>query len=62
MTTQKATYDQLKKALTVAVGIIMKNEPPDSRAVSDIAVALASVDCDLVNEQVMNIIESYNND
>jgi len=53
----KPTYEQLKLAFDVAVDIIMKNEPGDSRAVSDIAVALASVSCDIVDDAVMKVID-----
>lgn len=52
----KANYEQLKLAFDLAVNIIMKNEPGDSRAVSDEAVALCAVSCNLVNDDVMNVI------
>lgn len=38
---------ELERALEVAVDLVMKREPPDSRAVSDIAVALAAVSAQL---------------
>jgi hypothetical protein len=53
----QATYTQLKQALEIAVNIIMASEPGDSRAVSDIAVALAAVSCDIVDDKVMAVIE-----
>lgn len=53
----QATQAQLKQALEIAVNIIMANEPGHSCAVSDIAVALAAVSCDLVDDKVMAVIE-----
>lgn len=47
------------EALSVAVDIIMSNEPSDSRAVSDIAVALASVACGDTSEPVANVIYEF---
>jgi hypothetical protein len=52
----KASYEQLRLALDLALIMIMRNEPGDSRAVSDEAVALAAVSCDLVNNEVMDVI------
>lgn len=55
----KPTYEQLKLSLSIAVEIIMNNEPGDSRAVSDIAVALAAVDCGLIDDKVLEVLEKY---
>lgn len=52
----KASYDQLYMALSLAVDMLSKNEPGDSRAVSDEFVAIAAVQCGLVDEAVMNVI------
>ena len=52
----KGYIDNLETALNCAVGIIMHTEPTDSRAVSDIAVALAAASCGDVSEPVMRII------
>ncbi len=52
----KPTYEQLELALALAVNIIMAGEPGDSRAVSDVAVALAAVQCGLVDDKVMDVI------
>lgn len=48
---------QLKRALSVATGLIMEGEPGDSRAVSDVAVALASAMHGDMSPEVMEIIE-----
>lgn len=53
----KATYDQLKSALKLANLMLFVHEPPDSRAVSNEFVALAAVECDEVNDEVMHIID-----
>jgi hypothetical protein len=52
------TPAQVKRALSLAVSLLSKYEPPDSRAVSDEFVALACVDCGDVSGKVMDIIES----
>lgn len=52
-----ATREQLKKALTLAVNMLAHYEPGDSRAVSNEFVALAAVQCDLVDDAVMKVIE-----
>lgn len=51
------TIEQLKKALSLAVNMLSVHEPPDSRAVSDEFVALACVDCGVVKDSDMTIIE-----
>lgn len=54
-----ATADRaaaLEKALELATEIIMKNEPGDSRAVSNEAVALAAVVSGDTSEPVMAVI------
>lgn len=52
------TKTPLQEALDLAVNIIMANEPGDSRAVSDEAVALASVACGDTSEPVMSVIRA----
>lgn len=54
----KATYEQLELAFKLAVQMLSKLEPGDSRAVSNEFVALAAVECELVDDRVMNIIEA----
>ena len=48
--------EALEAALDLAVNIIMVNEPGDSRAVSDEAVALAAVSCGDTSPEVMAVI------
>lgn len=48
---------KLKHALSVATGMIMEGEPGDSRAVSDVAVALASVMTGDMSPEVMEVID-----
>jgi hypothetical protein len=50
--------ERLKAALDLAVGMLMLHEPGDSRAVSDEAVALASVVCDCTNDETWRIISA----
>lgn len=50
------TRKQLEQALSLAVNIIMTNEPGHSCAVSNEAVALAAVSCGLVDDDVMKVI------
>lgn len=47
---------ELKQALDLAVCMIMKHEPGDSRAVSNEAVALCAVSCGDTSEAVMKVI------
>jgi hypothetical protein len=49
---------RLRSALDLAVGMLMMHEPGDSRAVSDEAVALASVVCDCTNDETWRIISA----
>lgn len=51
-----ATYQQLKLALQLANQMLIVNEPSDSRAVSNEFVALAAIECDLVDDEVMSVI------
>jgi hypothetical protein len=53
----RAENARLRGALDLAVGMIMLHEPGDSRAVSDEAVALASVVCDCTNDETWSIID-----
>ena len=48
--------DCKQQALELAVAIIMENEPGDSRAVSDVAVALCAVSVGDVSKPVMTVI------
>jgi hypothetical protein len=49
----------LKKALNLAVNMVMENEPGDSRAVSNEAVALAAVACGLpMTPETTRVIEA----
>lgn len=57
----KPTYEELKLAFDLAVCMIMKNEPPDSRAVSNEAVALCALSCGDNSKEVMNVIEAAAN-
>lgn len=50
--------ERLKRALSVATCLVMKHEPGDSRAVSDIAVALTSVVCEVDNPESWEIIDA----
>jgi hypothetical protein len=52
------TPEQLKRALELAVSMLSVHELPDSRAVSDEFVALASVDCGIVEGRVMEVIDA----
>lgn len=54
----KPTYEQLHIALKLAVKMLSIYEPPDSRATSNEFVALAAVECDLVNDEVMKVIQN----
>jgi hypothetical protein len=45
------------KALDLAVCLLGKYEPPDSRAVSDVFVALAAVSCGNDNQECWDIID-----
>lgn len=56
--TTRLQLDRKQKALDLAVNVIMANEPGDSRAVSNIAVALAAVASGDVSEPVMAVINS----
>ena len=47
---------RLREALNVATNIIMANAPGDSRAVSDIEVALCAASCGDLSEPVMAVI------
>jgi hypothetical protein len=51
------TYEDLQKALRLAVNMLAHTEPSDSRAVSDLFVALCSVSCGDASGDVMPIIE-----
>lgn len=48
--------NEIKEALDLAVCMIMKHEPGDSRAVSNEAVALCAVSCGFTDEPVMKVI------
>jgi len=55
-----AAADELEhrdKALDLAVCLLGKYEPPDSRAVSDVFVALAAVSCGNDNQECWDIID-----
>lgn len=52
----KPTYEQLTIALKLAVQMLSEYEPGDSRAVSNEFVALAAVECNLVDNTVMQVI------
>lgn len=49
---------RLYEALNLAVDMLMKYEPPDSRAVSDEAVSLASVASRVDNDECWEIIRA----
>lgn len=51
------TYEDLQKALRLAVNMLAHTEPSDSRAVSDVFVALCSVSCGDASGDVMPIID-----
>ena len=53
----EAREKQLRAALKLAVDIVMVNEPGDSRAVSDEAVALAAVVCECDDEKCWAVID-----
>jgi len=55
---QKPTYDELQLSLNVAVGLLSELEPGDSRAVSDIFVALAAVVCGVSDATCIQAIEA----
>lgn len=42
---ERCYYENVERGLKLAVNMLMKHEPPDSRAVSDEAVALAALSC-----------------
>jgi hypothetical protein len=48
---------RVKKVLEVAVDMLMRYEPPDSRCVSDMAVALASIAVDCENEEANKMLD-----
>lgn len=52
-----ATYEQTHAALTLALKMLLKHEPPDSRAVSDEFVAMAAIQSGHCNARIMAIIE-----
>lgn len=52
-----AQLDRLMKALNVAVGLLAPHEPPDSRAVSDIFVALASIVSACDNDECWQLVD-----
>jgi len=52
-----ATYKELKLALDLACNMLISVEPPDSRAVSNEFVAIASVQSNLVTDEVMKVIK-----
>lgn len=54
----RSSLEQHKIALNVAVDQLSLHEPGDSRAVSDLFVALASVVCDCADEKSWAIIDS----
>lgn len=49
----------IARALSIAVSEILKFEPGDSRAVSDLAVALAAVSVGLSNDACVRIFDEY---
>jgi hypothetical protein len=49
---------ELREAFVLAVNMIMANEPGDSRAVSNEAVALAAVAFGDTSPEVMNVIRA----
>lgn len=51
------TYEQMKKALTLALAMLQPHEPPDSRMVSNEFVALAAMATGQCNDTVMAIID-----
>lgn len=57
-TDMKATYEQQELALKLAVQMLSEFEPGDSRAVSNEFVALAAVECELVDDKVMDCIKA----
>lgn len=54
----KPTPDQLERALTLAVNMLAPHEPPDSRAVSNEFVAVASVSAGDASGDVMKVIDN----
>lgn len=54
----RAEVERLTRALKVAVNQLSLHEPGDSRLVSDLFVALASVVCDCANEKSWAIIDA----
>lgn len=52
-----ASEAQLRRALKLAVMMLSPHEPPDSRAVSNEYVALATVDCEIDNERSWKVID-----
>lgn len=52
----KPSYEQLEQALKLAVNMLSPYEAPDSRAVSNQFVALASVSCGDASPEVMRVI------
>ena len=50
--------EQLKNALSVALGMLAPYEPGDSRAVSDEFVALATVECEIDDEASWVVINA----
>jgi len=50
--------EQLRKALSVALGMLHQHEPPDSRAVSSEFVALAAVECGIDNGASRAVIDA----
>lgn len=54
----KPTREQLEKALNVATNMLIKHEPSDSRAVSNEFVAIAAVQSNQVDDNVMQVLDT----
>lgn len=52
-----ATYEQTHAALTLALKMLMKHEPNDSRLVSEEFVAMAAIQTGQCNARIMAVIE-----
>ena len=52
------TMAQMKDALDLALAMLIEHEPPDSRAVSNEFVAMASVASGDASEDVMEVIDN----